>query len=461
MSSKLETLLADGTLHRIAPTCRTRGELAEKCGMTPTAYESSRKRIRRAGRPFPEFPELQRGDMSKSSVAAIDATIGEPFVQRMVEAVKNREANTSIEISMSDPGAEFDEAKTDPNIRKPDVSRFPSLAAFDDPPLPAMPDGHRVRGVSTLVDADGQTKAQWIKTTAVDDGRKDWLEAIREMAGDLPRIEPVEWTEPNEADTLSAYLVGDPHAGLMAWHEDAGENFDLKIAERNLVAAFGKLIALAPPSREGLIVFIGDNTHSDGQSNTTTKGTRVDVDGRTIKMMRTIVSIARRSIEMALVKHERVHFIVERGNHDELLSAMLALALGLLYENEPRVTIDQSPEMFHWYRFGSVLIGTHHGDKAKPMDLLGVMAVDRQADWGETRHRRFYCGHYHHLITKEVPGLVVDYLPTLAASDAWHRSMGYRSSRAMYMDVFDRNDGHVNRHIVGIDAVVRAVRGAA
>jgi hypothetical protein len=39
--------------------------------------------------------------------------------------------------------------------------------------------------------------------------------------------------------------------------------------------------------------------------------------------------------------------------------------------------------------------------------------------------------------------------------------MGYRSQRAMYMDVFDRNDGHINRHIVGIDAVVRHAKEQA
>jgi hypothetical protein len=91
------------------------------------------------------------------------------------------------------------------------------------------------------------------------------------------------------------------------------------------------------------------------------------------------------------------------------------------------------------------------------MDLLGVMVVDRAADWSETAHRRFYLGHYHHQIVKEVPGLICEYLPTLASSDAWHRSMGYRSQRAMYMDVFHREHGHVNRHIVGIDQLRSSV----
>lgn len=331
------------------------------------------------------------------------------------------------------------------------VERWPSVAEFDaDALVDAVPRGHIIKGVSTLVDEDGAVKQQWIKTSAQNDERAEWLEAVRSLGDELPRAEPVEAPAYVDDDLLVVLPVGDPHVGLLSWHEDAGENFDLEIAERNLVGAFQNLIARAPAAGRCLIIFIGDNTHSDGQNNTTTKGTRVDVDGRTVKMVRTNLNVMRQAIALALAKFGLAHVIIERGNHDELLSAMTALALAMFYENDPRVTIDQSPEMYHWYRFDSVLIGTHHGDKAKPMDLLGVMAVDRQADWGETTHRRFYAGHIHHQVVKEVPGLIVEYLPTLASSDAWHRGMGYRSQRAMYMDVFHRKWGHVDRHIVGI-----------
>jgi len=461
VATSLEALLASGELQRVAAECSTQQELAKRIGITPDQYIDRARGIRKRGRYFPSFADLKAPTLGVDMAAATERVRAKQDEWRNSGAqapiAPHRESDTTTEAPIVSSCGDFPVQES----AAKQENRFPSLAAFDDPPLPAISQGYRVKGVSTLVDADGETKAQWIKTTREDDGRKDWLEAIREMCAGVPPIEPIAWTTPSDADLLSVYPVGDPHVGLKAWHEDSGENFDLKIAERNLVAAFEKLIEVAPPSHEALIVFIGDNTHSDGQSNTTTKGTRVDVDDRTIKMMRTVVSVARRAIDLALGKHARVTMIVERGNHDELLSAMLALALGLLYENEPRVTIDQSPEMFHWFRFGANLIGTHHGDKAKPMDLLGVMAVDRQRDWGETTHRRFYCGHLHHQITKEVPGVVIDYLPTLAASDAWHRAMGYRSSRAMYMDVFDRLDGHVDRHIIGIGAVTRHAKASA
>lgn len=359
------------------------------------------------------------------------------------------------------PDREADITKRDIRPER-DGKRWPSVEAFDrytpdeqqaDNIVPA---GHVIKGVSSYV-VDGEVRGQWIKTTAQNDERAAWLTAIREMGEAMPRVEPTPAPEHATEDLLVVAPVGDPHVGLLSWHEDSGENFDLDIAERNLVGAFHHLFALAPPAKEALLIFIGDTAHADGQQNTTTKGTRVDVDGRIVKVARTIVRICRRAIDAALAKFGRVTVIMERGNHDELISAMLALSLGLLYEHEPRVTIDQSPEMFHWFRWGKNLIGTHHGDKAKPEQLMGVMAVDRAHEWGECPHRRFYAGHYHHQIVKEVSGLIVEYLPTLASSDAWHRGMGYRSSRAMYMDVLHREWGHINRHIVGI----RQLRGAA
>lgn len=332
----------------------------------------------------------------------------------------------------------------------PAHEKWPSVAAFDAA-QPVVPHGHVIKGVSTLLDPDGGIKQQWVKTTQQDDERQMWLEAMHDMGGEIPRAEPSPAPEVTAHDLLTVYPVGDPHIGLLAWHEDAGENFDMEIAERNLCAAFARLTELAPPSTDALVIYIGDNAHADSQGNTTTKGTRVDADGRTVKMARRIVRTIRANVSAVLAKHQRVRLVIERGNHDELISALLALALSLHYDNEPRVTVDTSPEMYHWFRFGQVLIGTHHGDKAKPMDLLGVMAVDRQDDWSETKCRRFYCGHFHHLMTKEVPGVVIEYLPTLAGSDAWHRAMGYRSQRAMYMDVYHRDGSHETRHYVGIE----------
>lgn len=328
---------------------------------------------------------------------------------------------------------------------------MPGVNAFDN-----APEGFHVRGVSTLYDRDGAIAAQWVKTGRTpDDPIKAITEAFAEVRDELPRA-TVFPTQPAHTrdDLLSVHLIGDAHVGLHAWHEDAGENYDLEIAERNLTAAYDRLVDLSPPSSKALLVNIGDYTHSDNRMNTTTKGTPVDVDGRWAKVIKTSIRTRIHHIKRALEKHDDVYDIEEIGNHDTHVSLFQSLALALYFENEPRVHIDVSPEMFHWFRFGKNLIGTHHGHTVKPNDLLGVMASDRAQDWGETAYRYFYTGHIHHERVREYPGMLWESLRSPAPSDAWHRASGYRSGHDVKLDVLHRDHGRIQRHTVGISQLV-------
>jgi hypothetical protein len=245
--------------------------------------------------------------------------------------------------------------------------------------------------------------------------------------------------------------MGDPHLGMFAWAQETGQNFDLKIAEANLVGAVDHLVGLAPPAEEALIINLGDFYHTDNQTNRTARsGHALDVDSRWSKVLGVGIRAMRRCIDAALKKHARVTVICEIGNHDDHSSVMLAHCLSQFYERDPRVTVDVSPAKFHWYRFGRNLIGTTHGDTAKPDRLPAVMACDRPKDWGETEHRYWYTGHVHHDSLKEYPGCIVETFRTLAPGDAWHRGQGYRSGQDMKCDVLHREFGRINRHVVGI-----------
>lgn len=323
----------------------------------------------------------------------------------------------------------------------------------------STPEGFHVKGVSTYYKIDPDTGesrpiGQWVKSKKDDDDRYNALLSAMTKIADAwhaeadPVAAPV---EPLDDDLLAVYPMGDPHIGLLSWEPETGEHFDLKIAERNLCGVVDKLVMLAPPAREALVVNVGDYWHSDNKFNTTTAGTRVDVDGRWPKVLSVGIRIMRRIIDKALTKHERVTVINEIGNHDSHVSVMLSCCLAQYYERESRVVIDTSPAKFHWYRFGKVLIGVTHGDTVKAKDLGEIMACDRPKDWGETEHRYWLTGHIHHDTLKELRGVIVESFRTMAAADAWHRGQGYRSGRDMKVIVMHKDHGQILRHVVGID----------
>lgn len=319
-----------------------------------------------------------------------------------------------------------------------------------------VPEGFSVKGVSsyyrTLPDGSQELAGQWVKSKSDESSKiAALLDAMSHIADSWQSVaDPVPAPLANNERLLACYPLGDPHVGLYSWKEETGTNFDLKIAERNLVAAVDALVVVAPAAKHALIVNVGDYYHADGKTNQTTAGTPVDVDGRWAKVLGIGVRIMRRCIDRALEKHALVTVINAKGNHDEHTSTMLSVCLAQYYEREPRVTIDTTPGKFQWMRFGKNLIGVTHGDTVKLTELGEVMACDRPLDWAETLHRYWITGHIHHDTVKELRGCIVESFRTLAPADAWHRAKGYRSGRDMKVLIFDQDRGQILRHTVGI-----------
>lgn len=420
----LTTLWESGELGRIAQGAASWAEVAKRIGMTRKALYCAIVRIKAKGRTFPTLEEL--GGVRQQPLTGA-ASLADEF---------NGEEPTQ-------PG-----------------HPWPNVAAFDaaevEVPAPVVPVGHVLRGVSTLVDETGAVKQQWVKTVA-DGSGVDPAEVLRLAFGEaMPKCDPVSAPTHTMADLLATYQIGDGHLGLHAWRHDSQGDWDLSIAERVLFDAADKLVALSPPARRGLVVNIGDFFHADSNAGTTTKGTRVDMDTRWSKVLAVGIRLMRRIIERALEKHDEVTVINEIGNHDTHTSVVLALCLAQFYEREPRVVIDTSPQHFHYYRFGKVLLATHHGHMVKLDKLPGVMAADRPADWGETEHRHWITGHVHHVTFHEFPGCTVRTLGVLAPGDAWHTASGYRSGRQMIGEVYHREQGLLTTNTVGYHQLVAA-----
>lgn len=312
---------------------------------------------------------------------------------------------------------------------------------------PAAP-GFAVKGTSTYYDEDGKVRGQWVKTTQ---DKAEMAELLKEfalgLAEEVKGLAPL--TKPPAAtddDLLSVYPMGDPHVGMMAWWEETGNNFNLKIAERLTCAAVDRLVSSAPASRRALLLNLGDMFHADNQSNVTRSGHQLDVDGRWKKVLQVGLRAMVHCIRRLLEKHAEVLVRINSGNHDGHTSYALALMLDCYFHGEPRVIIDLSPAATWYLHFGNNLIGSTHGDTIKGKDMMGVMAADKAAEWGQTRHRYWYVGHVHHQDVKEYPGGVVEYFRTLAARDAWHAGQGYRAGRDMRLIVLHREHGEIERH---------------
>lgn len=314
----------------------------------------------------------------------------------------------------------------------------------------SIPEPHVLKGVSSLYDGEGKLRLQWVKTkldeTKAREAIEEWVAwLVQDVAGKAPKIKCAsKWLD---ADLLSVIPMGDPHFGMYSWGEESGEDFDLDIAEKQTQAAASRLVASAPPSREALILELGDFFHSDNNSARTERsGNALDVDTRWARVMQVGLRAMTNVILLALAKHAKVTVRIVAGNHDPHSSYALALGLDAFFRNEKRVKVDLSPAPFWYYRFGKVLIGATHGDTCKPDQLPGIMAADRAKDWGETQFRYWYHGHIHHQTVKEHPGCMVESFRTLAARDAWHTGAGYRAGRDMRCIVHHKDFGEIERH---------------
>jgi molybdenum-dependent DNA-binding transcriptional regulator ModE len=315
--------------------------------------------------------------------------------------------------------------------------------------------GFRMGKVTVQRAADGSVERTWERQSP----EAQQLEALREFAETLSEgvkgLVPISKAPKHAApDLLSVYPWGDPHFGMYAWWQDAGADFDLSIAEKLTTSAVDRLVSVAPEGSVGMLLNLGDMFHADNQKNTTQSGHQLDVDGRWAKVQQVGLKAMIHCIRRMLEKHSKVIVRINKGNHDGHSSYALSLMLSCYFCNDPRVEVDLSPATCFYYEFGSVLIGSTHGDEIKGKDMGAVMAADKPKAWGRTTHRYWYVGHVHHKDVKEYPGVIVEYVRTLAARDAWHQGQGYRAGRDMQLVVLHKEHGEVERYRCDVGMLV-------
>ena len=311
-----------------------------------------------------------------------------------------------------------------------------------------VPETHYLKGQSTLYDEQGNVKLKWVKSSADMDRMRDFAMELAENISEgvkpiKPRAVPKRKFDP---DRMVAYPLGDAHIGLYCWAADSQGDWDTEIAERVMDEAFQYVLDNSPSTKTALIANLGDWIHTDTLSNTTrASGHHLDVDTRWSKIVGLSIKLLRKLIDSTLLKHENVHVINEIGNHDEQSAIMLQHAINAVYIDEPRVTVDMSPDVFHWHEFGSNLFGVHHGHKCKPEQLYRVMCEDQDEAWGRCKHRMWLTGHVHHHYAVDKGTQIIEAFRTVAMGDTYSHSNGFRSPRGQQAITYHVDNGECGR----------------
>lgn len=333
------------------------------------------------------------------------------------------------------------------------------VSGADEPPVP-VPESFLLDSASVMQRGDGSTVVQWSSYKRDTVARwEDIKQAVASHVTEYVRsATPIEPPTMTDDDRIVTYPLGDPHIGMLAWMNEVGESFDLRIAERELCECMTQLVARSPATTDAIVVNLGDFWHSQDDNQRTPKGgNKLDVDGRAGKVGRVGLSILRTIVDACLKKHARVRVRSIPGNHDPQSSFWIPLYLQAAYSNEPRVIVEEGFNPYQFDVFGDVLLGWAHGDGAK-LEMLGeIMATDEPEKWGAAKFRYWNTGHVHHWSQKELRGCVVDTHRTLAGRDAWHHHSGYRSGRALKAPTYHRLYGLDSVAVVGIERVRAAL----
>lgn len=244
--------------------------------------------------------------------------------------------------------------------------------------------------------------------------------------------------------------ISDLHFGMYAWGEEAGVNYDMKIARELFLDSVHTLANRVHTMPVTQIVFpLGnDLLHVDGtvegKGGTTTRGTPQDVDTRYRKMFREARMMLVEAIDF-LATIAPVKSIIVPGNHDRERMFCLGDSLEAFFWRDDRIIIDNRPANRKFHEWGTNLIGYTHGSEEKPKDLPQIMAAEAPESWARTTLREWHLGHFHRLseAVNEFSGVRVRVVPSIVPNDEWHTRKGYVHYRAAEAYLYDATKGFV------------------
>jgi len=282
------------------------------------------------------------------------------------------------------------------------------------------------------------------------DKAKTYEEIRDEIVASMQDYSPVYPTIIRGNNTDGHLLVVDPadiHIGKLATAYETGDSYNVEIAMKRVLDGVRGIIQKANGFNIDQILFIAGNDilHTDSAKRTTTSGTPQDTDGMFYENFLSAKKLYVEVIEL-LMQIADIHFVFNPSNHDYQSGFFLADVIQSWFRNSSNITFDCSIAHRKYYQYGSNLIGSTHGDGAKPQDLPMLMAVEAKNMWAETNHKYVYSHHLHHKVSKDFIGVTVESLRSPSGTDSWHHRNGYQhATKAVEGFIHHKEFGQVAR----------------
>lgn len=315
---------------------------------------------------------------------------------------------------------------------------------------PQAPAGFALDKTTIQTNREGDIIQRWDRASPHKltdfDFAKEFTEAIKKHTP--PQYPKLKYS--STSGNAAEISIHDLHFGSLCWGPETGQNYDIKIAQKIYLDAVLNLAAEIERFEPERILFpVGsDFFNVNSKLNMTVAGTPQDEDCR---YQKTYV-YGRRMVVMAvdlLMVIAPVDVVIVPGNHDEERAFYLGDSLSSWYRDTEAVVVDNSPTPRKYWKFGKCLVGLTHGDKEVKGTLPLIMATEEPKLWAETEYREWHTGHLHHKNTKsydyatESNGIRERILPSLAATDSWHKKKGYGGLREAESFIWNRDKGNV------------------
>jgi hypothetical protein len=333
--------------------------------------------------------------------------------------------NNNIELSIihNEPMTEaraFDVFGLDP--KKYYVDKFEANAY---PTSMKLKNGDTERPVQVL---NYQTKLQ-LKPNKREISLNKWIDVFNNSI-DPPESFPKPIAKTGEL--LFELSIADLHLGKLAWENETGENYDLRIAEKRFNYIVDSLLAKALKYGFEKIVFLigNDFFHSDSLlENRTNKGTQLDVDSRGKKAYKIGFKMVVNNVTK-LQQYAPVDIVMIPGNHDKEKLWYFGHSIKSYFRNNDRVKVDNSEKSHKVMLYGNNLTLFTHGEE-KNERLRTIMTVDFRELYGKTLFHEIHKAHMHRLKSEkykyedEDNGITIRTLRSPTGTDLYHYEKGF------------------------------------